>query len=169
MRWSRHVERQCGVVTSSTLNPARDAIRLTSWPASPSRRCRESAPRWRLMTSSMRPPSARRDSQVVRSWSIAALPIRIGGFDQISLNRCSLGTDSGAITVMLSPRRRAFSAVRVLARSFTSNAQTFADGDRSARERAIGPDPQPRSQIDPVDAGTTPHRNSSDVPVSRWP
>lgn len=121
------------------------------------------------MTSSMRPPSSRRASHVVMRLSMAALPIRMGGFDQISLNRCSFGTNSGAVTVMSRSSRRAFSDVRTRARSFTSNAQTFADGDRSASASAIAPDPQPRSQREPVEAGAIPHRKSSEVPVSRWP
>ncbi len=62
--------------------PGRPGARWPS-PRPPATPARESAPRWRCTTNHASASGARRSSQVVRSWCRAALPMRIGGFDQM--------------------------------------------------------------------------------------
>ena len=122
--------------------------------ASASRRCRESAPRFLPTTYQPTPPGDSRRFQVRMSSSSACLPMRIGGFDQITSNITPSGI-SAAVTARTRPRlwRAAFSAVSSSARAFTSSAQTSSLGDASASDSAIGPQPQPRSSALPCSGG----------------
>ena len=64
--------------------PLADAARSTAYPCSVSQRWRVSAPRFLATTSRATPAGVSRTSQVSSSSCRAALPIRIGGLDQIS-------------------------------------------------------------------------------------
>ena len=103
---------------SNRRNPARLAIRRVGKPAWSSHRWSESAPRCFCTTRTAVPSLVNRSSQPARrSWS-AALPIRIGGFDQIVAKRTSGGTSLGAaVRMFLSPLRSAL-CVGQLARPF---------------------------------------------------
>ncbi len=84
--------------TRITRNPLTDATRLT-WNATPSadpdnQVCRESDPRWRCTTRCACAPGRSRGKYVSNSSCRAALPIRIGGFDQMAANPRSTGSSS---------------------------------------------------------------------------
>src|SRR5690606_1767084 len=77
----------------------------------------------------------------------AALPIRMGGLDQMGSNEASAGTSGGvnAATGAIVARRATRSTLRrskSRARSLTSIAVTWAAGCRRAAVRAIGPQAQ---------------------------
>ena len=97
------------------------------------------------------------------------MPIRIGGFDQISSYVASGGTPSGVLAVNRSvrPSAAAFSLARSTARSLTSTAVTVAAPAR-AMARPITPKPQPRSSTRPADGGWV-SRKSTAVPMSTRP
>ena len=76
--------RCASLVTFSTRYPARAANRSAAQPASVSQRCSESEPRLRCTTRNASPSAVSRASQADSSSCKAALPIRIGGLDQIS-------------------------------------------------------------------------------------
>jgi hypothetical protein len=62
-------------------------------------------------------------------------------------NCCSAGTDCGNNAVMLArPLRKAFSATSCTARAFTSTAHIVAPGEFAASDKAIAPEPHPRSR-----------------------
>ena len=65
------------------------------------------------------------------------------------------------------PLRFAFSSVSSSARSFTSAAHTVASGEANASERAIGPQPHPRSSRLPCSGGSGACLSNTDVPRSR--
>ena len=157
----------CYRLTRKTRNPLALACFSTDpQPWSASHTARESAPRLRCTTSHAVPPGASRGSHEPSSSCSAALPMRIGGFDQMVSKRASAATASGAMTATRSatPAVTALREARSSARSLTSTAVTVTSGDVSAAARAIGPHPQPRSSTWPTGAGTV--RSSTWVPRS---
>ena len=98
------------------------------------------------------------------------MPIRIGGFDQISSYVASVGTASGrqATNRPSTPSAAAFSLASARARSLTSTAVTVANGTARAMASPMTPYPQPRSRNCPC-AGGSVSRNSTAVARSRCP
>ena len=82
-------------------------------------------------------PASRRSSHAAAARAAPALPMRIGGFDQMTSKRTSAGTSSGAATTTLaSPLAAAFAAHSARARSLTSTAHTVgAGGAAGERQR----------------------------------
>ena len=127
-----------------TRNPFAEATRAASNPCSHSQLVRESAPRFFPTTRCATPSSLRRVSHVVNISCRAALPTRIGGFDQISSKRRSGSTSSGRQAWTRSPTLRALAlrVVKSMARSLTSTATMWEPGQARAaaeiEERAVG-------------------------------
>jgi hypothetical protein len=100
-------------------------------------------------------------------WCSTALPTRMGGLDQMASNDRSSGTSSGRHACTGSrPSEDAVVRSRSRARSLTSTPQTCDSGERSARVRAIGPQPQPRSSRVPLAGGAGASRSRTAVPLS---
>ena len=165
--------------------PLELAYLLTANPlpnASASHGISESAPRFRCTTRYAAPPALSRGSQAISSVCSASLPMRIGGFDQITSNFGSAGIGSApdtccsargapcssvcAMRMRSQPLRFALPAVSSSARSFTSTAHTSASGDSIAIANATGPQPQPRSRNVPCSGSSGAWRSSTEVPRS---
>ncbi len=99
------------------------------------------------------------------------MPIRIGGFDQISSYVAPGSTASGrqAVNRSPTPSASAFSLASRTARSLTSIAVTVQPGTATAIASPMTPYPQPRSSTEPAPSGADCSRSSTPVPMSSRP